>query len=617
MASYPDISDYTDSVQNADGHITDSVLKSAKPRLSQNGAPKMMSGGVAVVYPFQCGGDIYAVKCWLRDIGDLRDHYRRVEIFLESCRSEYFVAFSYVEKGIIAKNKAWPFLRMKWVGGKSLLEFINANVSSGPAMVLLAGRYLEMSQHLHNLGVAHGDLQGSNLMVEGSGNAINIKLIDYDTLIVPSSYGRKADAIALPSYQHPKRGKSSSYTGKEDYFSELVIYISLLAVSERPSIWKRYPKGSPSLKDEDRHDKDMIFVKEDFIADNPTEIFKELFGLSPQVNGLTLILWNFTRMPSIEQLLPIEQALRIVRDFIKHPPQPSRPSAFEELLKQSHCAENGWLNDSAFVTRPQNPPATSRKGSVNFPDTTQGDRFEDLLRPAGFNNSSNNTAPSETSGKSAPWSVVVILVFLVVGLLFAIVNKSNEANEVPPNITSVAPSSGIDERERISAQREAEALQSNTTKLAGRISELEQQLAAERIEANAKVATLLREKKTLESTGSDLLAQVDRLKRQLQDIAQKEPPPAAPPQSVLVAQNNGTLYRVAGLAFGDFLNVRSGAGASYSIVIRLKNGVEVSVAGAAVTNGTDVWLPCLIDTGLTQKQKGWVNSAFVEPVPPQ
>ena len=65
-----------------------------------------------------------------------------------------------------------------------------------------------LSQHLHKLGVAHGDLQGSNLMVEGSGSALNIRLIDYDTLIVPSSYGRKADAIALPSYQHPKRGKA-------------------------------------------------------------------------------------------------------------------------------------------------------------------------------------------------------------------------------------------------------------------------------------------------------------------------------------------------------------------------------------------------------------------------
>ena len=150
MASYPDISDYTDSVQNADVLITDSVLKSAKPRLSRNGAPEFMSGGFAVVYPFQCGGDIYAVKCWLRDIGDLRDHYRRVEMFLDSCQSEYFVDFSYVEKGIIAKDQEWPFLRMKWVGGKSLLEFINANVSSSPAMVLLAGRYLEMSQRVHD-----------------------------------------------------------------------------------------------------------------------------------------------------------------------------------------------------------------------------------------------------------------------------------------------------------------------------------------------------------------------------------------------------------------------------------------------------------------------------------
>ena len=148
MAAYPDISDYTDSVQNFSVQIIDPDLKNSKPRMRKS-KPEMMSGGAAVVYPFQGDGNIYAVKCWLRDIGDLRDRYRKIELFLKSSRSNYFVDFAYVEKGIIARDQIHPILRMRWVGGKSLLEFVSDNASNGPALLLLAERYLAMSEHLH------------------------------------------------------------------------------------------------------------------------------------------------------------------------------------------------------------------------------------------------------------------------------------------------------------------------------------------------------------------------------------------------------------------------------------------------------------------------------------
>ena len=374
MPSYPDISDYTDSVQNAVGQVIDPILRNAKPRLKGN-KPEMMSGGVAVVYPFQDGGDIYAVKCWLRDIGDLRDHYRLVQSFLNSCKSAYFVDFAYVEKGIIAEDQIWPFLRMKWVGGKSLLEFVSVNVLDGPALRLLAERYLRMSQRLHILGVAHGDLQGSNIKVVGSGAGIDFQLIDYDTLIVPAAHGRKADALALPSYQHPKRGASRCYIGKEDYFSELVIYLSLLAVAERPSMWSRYPKGDKGLKDEDRHDKEMLFVKEDFLSEQPTEVFKELFELSPLVKNLTLILWNFTRRQTIEQLLPLEEAVKIAHDFVERSPHPPKTSVFEGLLSSLSGAGIGWLEDSVFVKGTQSDPSTTQMKTAPLKAAS----FEELL----------------------------------------------------------------------------------------------------------------------------------------------------------------------------------------------------------------------------------------------
>jgi hypothetical protein len=374
MPAYPDISDYTDSVQNAALQVLDPVLRSATPRLKDK-RPEMLAGGFSVVYPFQNGADIYAVKCWIRDIGDLRTHYRHIETFLNSCGSQYFVSFAYVEEGIIARDQKQPVLRMRWVGGKSLLEFVSANVTNGPLLRQLADRYLTMSQELHKLRLAHGDLQGSNIKVVGSGTNINLKLIDYDTLIVPVYFGQNAEAFGLPSYQHPRRGMATQCSGKEDYFSELVIYLSLCAVAENPSLWGSYPQGDKGLKDEDRHDKDLLFDKDDFSGERPSQVFHELFGLSPLVKALTLILWNYTRMHSIEHLLPLEAAIKIARDPVNNVTVQTSQSAFDRLLETTTAQKNGWLDDSAFVA----PTRPTKQVTPNPNVTGKYTSFEDLL----------------------------------------------------------------------------------------------------------------------------------------------------------------------------------------------------------------------------------------------
>jgi hypothetical protein len=201
---------------------------------------------------------------------------------------------------------------------------------------------------------------------------------------------------------------------------------------------------------------------------------------------------------------------------------------------------------------------------------------------------------------------------------FYIITKSGNA---PQSFTSVAPSPSINGTEFVSLQAENNELKSNIAMLEKRNSELEQRLTTERDKASADSAALIREKMTLERSGSELLAQVDQLKRQIQNTARKERPPAAPAPSEPAVQDNGMRYRVAGLVNGDLLNVRSGPGVGNSIVARLKNGCEISGSGDTVTSGTDIWLPCVIDMvsidpvsglSLPLKQKGWVNWYFVE-----
>jgi serine/threonine protein kinase len=501
--TYPDRPAYTTAVLNAGRLITDPDLKSTKPLTGKDGTPLMISGGVAVVYVFQDSGKNFAVKCWVSDIGDLRSHYQRVQAFLKTSRCEYFVGFEYVENGIIANSKKWPFLRMEWVGGKSLQEFVRDNITDQSSLALLAERYLAMTERLHNLGVAHGDLQGSNIKVVGSGSAIDIKLIDYDTLIVPSAHGQNAKALALPSYQHPLRGRSPHYTGKEDYFSELVIYLSILAVAEKPSLWRDYPKGDPD------HDKEMLFVKEDFSSEKPTQVFKDLFSLSPLVKNLTLVLWNYTRMKSIELLLPLEDAVQISKDYGAHKPTPQPNSAFGSLIETTLSPLNDWLNDSAFITCPSQVSAivaiqSTGRVAASFEDLLAANR---LTPDTGTKPIANGIAvsPPRTKPPSIWPQIKVIMIggcLALFGffLLFLITATDNSrlSSIAPPQPVASTPSdedAKVRRRKMWQADLQRRQQQSDAT-FAGLTTRFNQGLAAYEVEsfnADVKIAERVRE----------------------------------------------------------------------------------------------------------------------------
>ena len=68
-------------------------------------------------------------------------------------------------------------------------------------------------------------------------------------------------------------------------------------------------------------------------------------------------------------------------------------------------------------------------------------------------------------------------------------------------------------------------------------------------------------------------------------------------------------YSVVGIARNDTLNVRSGPGATHSVVARLTDGTSgVQVMGASVMNGTTEWVPINY-----RGQTGWVTKEFLKP----
>jgi hypothetical protein len=99
----------------------------------------------------------------------------------------------------------------------------------------------------------------------------------------------------LPGYQHLNRNKLTKLSPKSDYFSELVIYLSLLAISEKPSYWE-------NIEQEER----LLFSEKDLANPRSSPIFAELAKLSPEIIYFTLELEKFCRQPDIESLQPLE-----------------------------------------------------------------------------------------------------------------------------------------------------------------------------------------------------------------------------------------------------------------------------------------------------------------------
>ncbi|HEY9713058.1 MAG TPA: hypothetical protein V6C72_06290, partial [Chroococcales cyanobacterium] len=146
----------------------------------------------------------YAVKCFLRPQADREIRYHEVKrTVLAGPARQYFVDFEYQNEGIHARGKWYPIVKMDWIQGLTLDEHIIARLAAGDKNGALETiqRYRTMMLDLQTAGIAHGDIEPGNIIVTKAG----LKLIDYDTIFVPSLMGLRSAEFGEPLYQHPAR----------------------------------------------------------------------------------------------------------------------------------------------------------------------------------------------------------------------------------------------------------------------------------------------------------------------------------------------------------------------------------------------------------------------------
>lgn len=240
--SWPTMTDYQEAIQNPHFCFSDPELRSGTPVLNVLGLPKPITGAFASVYQMNCGKRQYAVRCFLRYFPDQQQRYAAIGNYLEQVKLPYMVSFKLLQQGIRVQGQWYPILKMEWLDGVPLNIAIEQNLGRGKTLTMLADRFVQMAADLHRHSIAHGDLQHGNIMVVDD----SLKLIDYDGMYVPSLHGMRSHELGHRNYQHPDRTEAD-FGPHIDNFSTWVIYLSLLALREQPSLWNWLKGGDECL----------------------------------------------------------------------------------------------------------------------------------------------------------------------------------------------------------------------------------------------------------------------------------------------------------------------------------------------------------------------------------
>ena len=229
--------------------------------------PLVTSGQFAYVYKLKSmnGNGDFAVRCFRGYLGDRDQRYRAIQEHLLTSPVAFLSEFSYAPEGILVGGNRFPILFMKWIDGPTLDVYLGEMLNRPDVLLHLSQEWLRLLDALRTSGIAHGDLQHGNIIVEHG----QLRLVDHDGIFVTKMNGWTASEVGHQHYQHPRRD-AQHFDASLDNFSALVIYLSLLSLAERPSLWKEH------------HDENLLFTKQDFADPAASDVFTKIRDVGPE-----------------------------------------------------------------------------------------------------------------------------------------------------------------------------------------------------------------------------------------------------------------------------------------------------------------------------------------------
>jgi hypothetical protein len=357
---WPLSQDYNEAIQSPAHCFTDPELRQGTAVTNRLGLPVPCSGNFADVYAVIAGRRKWAVKCFTRQIPGLQERYEQISLYLPKVKLPFMVDFTFLEQGIRVRGNWFPILKMQWVEGFTLNQFVKDHLDKPDILDKLCQIWVKLAKRLREASLAHCDLQHGNvLLVSGTAakaGALSVKLVDYDGMCVPALTLLKSIEAGHPSYQHPQRLREGIYSLEVDRFSHLVIYTALRALTAGgQAFWDKYDNGD-----------NLLFKQADFEAPNRSPLFAELLRLNhPDVRYLAVALIDAAQRP-LEQA-PLLPELVLKRPE-SQPPTPATPKGIA-TARPAETAPSPWETAPPPVRPPMQQAMTTATAAGESPIT--------------------------------------------------------------------------------------------------------------------------------------------------------------------------------------------------------------------------------------------------------
>lgn len=311
MNKWPMQADFSMAMQNPRFAFKDPELQKLEIVRTPNRQPRPWSGAFAVVFKgiFPSSKQAIAVRVFTSDVPERLQRYQTLCSHLDKVQIKSLVKFSYDPQGICIANGTYPLIRMDWVEGQTLFEWVQEKAAQGDknAFQRIAAKWFDLVGELQAASLAHGDLQHANVMVTAQGE---LKLVDYDCMYVPSMpKGWKNTEIGVKPYQHPSRNIDTLLSPQLDHFSAIFIWLVLRALAIDTSLWQRFIKRSGDVEDYDK----LLIREEDILDPTNSLLMAELRkSRDAEVVELTAALLNFAKQP-IHEVPALDEAINPYR----------------------------------------------------------------------------------------------------------------------------------------------------------------------------------------------------------------------------------------------------------------------------------------------------------------
>jgi len=258
--SWPSHTDYQDAIQNPQICFEEASLKLSEIGCDMLGMPRVISGNFASVYSVTTGGERWAIRCFVRQVLGQQGRYARLSQSLFGLGLPCMVAFEYILRGIKVRNEWYPIVKMAWVEGLPLNQWVEENYRDAKALTDMAAKWVVMMKQLRDNNLAHSDLQHGNVMVTTTNE---LRLVDYDGMYTPAFKGRSPE-MGHANFQHPRR-TPEFYNEQLDNFASLIIYTTFLAYAAEPDLFNKFFTGD-----------NLLFLSGDYRNPQSSEAIKRL-----------------------------------------------------------------------------------------------------------------------------------------------------------------------------------------------------------------------------------------------------------------------------------------------------------------------------------------------------